>query len=169
MSDLHSQIVTILPDLKRYACSLTTTSDDADDLVHDCVERALRKTDLYETGTNLRAWMFTMMRNLFISSKRRQKVSNHYIDMAGVFGRTCVSPEQINRTFLAETGIALERLTVDEREAIRLLAVENRSHSEAAAAAGQPVGTMKSRLSRGRAKLRAIMMLGDLEPTSPSH
>lgn len=168
MSDLHSQIVAILPDLKRYACSLTATADDADDLVHDCVERALRKTDLYESGTNLRAWMFTMMRNLFISSKRRQKVSNHYIDMVGVFGHNSVSPEQINHTFLSETTTALERLTVDEREAIQLLAVEDRSHSEAAAAAGQPVGTMKSRLSRGRAKLRAMMMLGDLEPMGHS-
>lgn len=169
MSDLHSQIVAILPDLKRYACSLTSTTDDAEDLVHDCVERALRKTELYASGTNLRAWMFTMMRNLFISNKRRQKVSNHYIDMAGMFGNHSVLPEQVNHTFLAETNKALQRLTVDEREAIQLLAVENRSHSEAAAAAGQPVGTMKSRLSRGRAKLRAMLMLGEVEPTGPSH
>jgi len=157
MTDLRNEVVEIVPELKRYARMLTAAEDQAEDLVQDCVERALRKSDLFEPGTNSRAWMFTMMRNLFINGKRREKVSARYLDSVVHNAPQSEPARQFDRIFLTEALTALDDLSGQEREAVRLLAIEERSHNDAAERTGMPVGTMKSRLSRGRSKLRSVM------------
>ncbi|MBL27763.1 MAG: RNA polymerase subunit sigma [Rhodospirillaceae bacterium] len=157
MTTLEQEIVQIVPELKRYARLLTNAEDQAEDLVQDCVERALRKADLFQPGTNSRAWMFTMMRNLFINGKRREKVSARYVESVVHEHPDSAPASQLDRVYLEETLEALESLSAQEREAIQLLAIEERSHQDAAARTHMPVGTMKSRLSRGRSKLRSCM------------
>jgi len=154
--DAH-QIEPLIPDLKRYARSLARSEHDANDLVQDCVERALVKGDLYCQGTNLRSWLFTLMRNVFISQKRRDAVSMRYLQHAMHQGSSIAQPAQLHRVFLNETLDAINGLSDQERSAVTMLGVEERSHQEAAGETHLPVGTMKSRLSRGRANLRSSL------------
>ena len=158
MPSINDQIVDTLPHLQRYAWHLTRRRDQADDLVQDCVERALTKSELFQDGTNLRAWMFTMMRNIFINGTRRRQVSDRYADSAKRDGSSSQPPAQFHSALLARTQAALERLTDDEREAVMTLAVEQRSYQETTAQNGNPTGTMKSRLSRARTKLRKAVL-----------
>jgi RNA polymerase sigma-70 factor (ECF subfamily) len=162
MSDFSQQIVEVIPHLNRYALKIAGSPDEAEDLVQDCVERALRKSNLYRPDTNLRAWMFTMMRNLFINRKRREKVSQRYTETARLESSQVTAPIQVTQIFLNQTVSALGSLGREEREAVRLLGIEERSHREAADEMDLPVGTMKSRLFRARAKLRGTMVLGGL-------
>lgn len=159
MSLKTHQIEPLLPDLKRYARSLARSEDDANDLVQDCVERALVKGALYKEGTNLRSWMFTLMRNVFISQKRRDAVSVRYLQHAMHQGSSIAHPSQMHRVFLNETMQAIDELSEQERSAVTMLGLEERSHQEAAEETRLPVGTMKSRLSRGRANLRNSLRL----------
>ncbi|MCA1972798.1 MAG: sigma-70 family RNA polymerase sigma factor [Caenispirillum sp.] len=161
MSTANMQIEALIPDLKRYARSLARSEDDANDLVQDCVERAIRKWDLYKPGTNLRSWLFTMMRNVFISQKRRDAVSYRYMQQAVHDESTIARPNQMHSVYLKETVAAMEALSDQERAAVMMLGMEERSHQEAAGETSLPVGTMKSRLSRGRANLRTVMQMSD--------
>ena len=166
MASLNDQLIETIPHLQRYAWHLARSRDEAEDLVQDCIERALRKSDLFERGTNLRAWMFTMMRNIFINGKRRQGVSDTYLagvrhDMPRV-----QNASQLDSAMLSRTYEALEALSEEERDAVVLLGIEQRSYREVADETGLPIGTMKSRLSRGRAKLRHSLMRDDFEAES---
>lgn len=158
MSSVNGQIVDTLPHLHRYAWHLTRSRDEADDLVQDCIERAMRKSELFQPGTSLRAWMFTMMRNIFINGKRRQSVSDRHLDGLTRSAPMRQEPTQFHAAVLSRTQTAIDSLSEDEREAVMLLAVEQHSYIEVAAENGNPTGTMKSRLSRARAKLRAAVM-----------
>lgn len=150
---------------------ITGSPDQADDLVQDCIERALRKADLYQPGTNLRAWLFTIMRNTFINNKRREKVVRRHADSVRAEGASITQPNQITRVFLNQTMSALSGFGADEQDAMWLLGVEERSHQYAAETLNLPVGTMKSRLFRARTKLRAQMGVGEpgvFDPTTKS-
>lgn len=159
-----TQIEAQIPDLKRYARSLTRTEDDANDLVQDCVERAILKWHLYRPGTNLRSWLFTMMRNVFISQKRREAVANRYMAQVVHDDTMIARPNQMHSVYLKETVKALDALSSQERAAVQMLGIDEMSHQDAASVNSLPVGTMKSRLSRGRANLRTVLQMseGDL-------
>lgn len=161
MSTANTQIAELIPDLKRYARSLARSEDDANDLVQDCVERAIRKWDLYKPGTNLRSWLFTMMRNVFISQKRRDAVAYRYMQTTVHDESMVARPNQVHSVFLNEAVAAMDALSEQERAAVRMLGMEERSHQEAATETTLPVGTMKSRLSRGRANLRTILQMAE--------
>ena len=158
MSSVNGQIVDTLPHLQRYAWRLTRSRDEADDLVQDCVERAMRKSELFEPGTSLRAWMFTMMRNIFINGKRRQAVSDRHLDGLARGAPMRQEPTQFHAAVLTRAHAAIASLSDEEREAVVLLAVQQRSYLEVTAENGNPTGTMKSRLSRARIKLRAAVL-----------
>ena len=130
--------------------------DRADDLVQDCLERTLRKADLYTPDTNLRAWMMTMMRNIFINLKRRERLAARYVEATARHARRQHPPGQLDRVFVTEVFALLDELSESERDAVLMVAVDEWTHAEAAAAAGVKVGTLKSRVSRGRGKLRAM-------------
>jgi RNA polymerase sigma-70 factor (ECF subfamily) len=168
MASLNHQLIETIPHLQRYAWHLARNRDEADDLVQDCIERALRKSDLFERGTNLRAWMFTMMRNIFINGKRRQGVADNYLSGVRADSRQVQNPSQLDSAMLSRTYEALESLSGEEREAVVLLGIEQRSYREVADETGLPIGTMKSRLSRGRAKLRHSLMRDDVTAEAPS-
>lgn len=157
MTVFHSELETLLPDLTRFARSLTRSEDDAYDLVQDCVERALLKTEYYEQGTNMKSWLFTMMRNLFISQKRREAVARRYVKHVDSSGDRVQRASQMHHIFLKETMSAIDDLSSSERDAVVMLGIEESTHRDASEVSSLPVGTIKSRLSRGRANLRIAL------------
>jgi len=162
MSAFHSELQTLLPDLNRFARVLTRNEDDAYDLVQDCVERALRKQSLFQDGTSLKSWLFTLMRNLFISTKRREALDRRYVAMIDDDSNRVQRPSQVNSVFLKETMRAMGRLSTGERQAIVVLGVHEGSQHRMAEAAREPVGTVKSRLCRGRAHLRTLLGMDNI-------
>lgn len=155
----HNELTTLLPDLNRFARSLTRNEDNAHDLVQDCVERALNKRALFQDGTSLKSWLFTLMRNLFISQKRREAVDRKCMSLTYVEGGYVEKPRQTDHVFLSETLNAMKSLSKAERQAIVVLGIHDAPQQDVSRACGEPVGTLKSRLSRGRAHLRAQMGL----------
>lgn len=161
MTAFHTELESLLPDLTRFARSLTRSEDDAYDLVQDCVERALIKKDYYEAGTNLKSWLFTMMRNIFISQKRRESVARRYASQTDSEQDRIQRASQVHHIFLKETMSAIDTLSKAERDAVVMLGVQESSHRDASFNTKLPVGTIKSRLSRGRANLRNALGLDE--------
>lgn len=157
MSAFQSDLQMLLPDLTRFARVLTRNEDDAHDLVQDCVERALRKQALFQAGTSLKSWLFTLMRNIFISQKRRCALDRRYVATLNDDGYRVQRAGQISHVFLKETVRAMGGLAAAERQAIVALGILDGSQHDFARASREPVGTIKSRLCRGRAHLRTIL------------
>lgn len=169
MSDFERELVQLLPFLRNYALRIAGSPEEAADLVQDCVERALRKAHLYRPGTNFNAWMFTLMRNLLINQKRRGKIARRHAERAQAEAVHSAAPTQVTTIFLAQTLSALDGLGAEEHEAVRLLGVEERTYEEAASDLGLPLGTLKSRLFRARAKLRARLDLEGADALAPDN
>ncbi|PWC54002.1 RNA polymerase subunit sigma-70 [Azospirillum sp. TSO22-1] len=128
----------------------------ADDLVQECLERALSRLHLWRPGSNLRAWLFTILRNLHINGiRRRQAVVD--IDGEGQAAIGAASGAQIVRLELRDLRRALGMLPNEQREVVLLIGLEGISYGEAADILGISIGTVKSRLSRGRRALRLLM------------
>jgi RNA polymerase sigma-70 factor (ECF subfamily) len=150
-----------IPRLRRYARALAGDSHRADDLVQDTLERALAKFHLWRHGSDLRAWMFSIMHNVFINQlKARRELALDEATEASLAGAPQSDPLQ-----LRDLDAALRKLPVEQREVLLLVALEQLSYAEVSKALGIPVGTVMSRLSRGRERLRALMS-GSAMPTS---
>jgi RNA polymerase sigma-70 factor (ECF subfamily) len=142
-----------IPRLRRYARALAGDSHRADDLVQDTLERALAKFYLWRHGSDLRAWLFTIMHNVFINQlKARRELA---LDDAVLDGLQ--SAPQSDPFELRDLDAALRQLPVEQREVLLLVGLEQLSYAEVSKALGIPVGTVMSRLSRGRDRLRAVM------------
>lgn len=162
LMDFRSEITAQVPHLRRFARALTGDAVLADDLVQDCVERALRKQHLFDETRSLRTWLFTILRNLFISGLRRDgrtSASKSVDDIQA--GEDAVRPEQESRLALSDIVVALDRLPSAHREVLLLVALEDMSYREIAHVTGVPVGTVMSRLSRARLSLRSILDEGE--------
>jgi RNA polymerase sigma-70 factor (ECF subfamily) len=147
------EIATHIPSLRRYARALSGDSHRADDLVQDTVERALAKFHLWRHGSDLRAWMFSIMHNVFINQlKARRELA---LDDAVADGLQ--SAPQSDPLELRDLDAALKRLPVEQREVLLLVGLEQLSYAEVSKALGIPAGTVMSRLSRGRERLRSLM------------
>ena len=158
MEDVKALLIENLPHLERYALHLTRSPSEAEDLVQDCAERALLKRDLYQEGSNCRAWLFTLMHNLFLNRTRRQRVAERYLaDLRPRAARSAPAPQPA-ALMLSRTLRAMAALSREEREALMLLGIEQVTYAELAARSGAPVGTVKSRVGRGRARLRRTVM-----------
>lgn len=145
-----------LPSLRAFALSLTGRHDRADDLVQETVLRAWSKQADFTLGTNMNAWLFTILRNLFYSQMRKR--GREVQDVDGAFtGRLGVAPDHDGRLDLADFRRALDALPADQREAILLIGAAGFSYEEAAAICGCAVGTVKSRVSRARARLQEAL------------
>jgi RNA polymerase sigma-70 factor (ECF subfamily) len=149
----RAEIAAHIPRLRRYARALAGDSHRADDLVQDTLERALTKFHLWRHGSDLRAWMFTIMHNVFINQlKARRELA---LDDAVENGLQ--SAPQSDPLELRDLDTALRRLPVEQREVLLLVGLEQLSYAEASQALDVPVGTVMSRLSRGRERLRDLM------------
>ncbi len=153
---LGKQVVEHVPALRRYARVLVRTTDQADDLVQDCVERALSRAALYQPDTNLRAWLFTIMRNIAITQTRKEKLRRTYASERMAMDRRSESPSQTDTMVLKDSLRMMGELSSGEQQAVTLLGLYDLSYEEAATLSGLPIGTMKSRLSRGRQRLREL-------------
>jgi len=151
-----------VPSLRAFAISLTGNFDRADDLVQDTLVRSLANIDRFERGTNLNAWLFTILRNLFHSEyrKRRREVE----DADGKYAAALtVQPQQGAHLDFDDLQKALARLPHDQREALLLVGASGFSYEQAAEICGCAVGTIKSRVNRARTRLAELMHLSDLE------
>lgn len=158
----HPDLVAAIPRLRRYARVLTGEASRADDLVQDTLARAWEKRGLWQAGTDLRAWLFTVMHNLFVNQRAlaRRDAANVSLDGAGApdeIWQMSVRPSQQAYVELQEVLRQLGRLPAEQREVLILAAVEEMKYEEIAAVLDIPVGTVMSRLSRAREKLRRIV------------
>lgn len=164
-SDFAHDLVALLPRLRRFARALAGSPDRADDLVQSACERALRARDTFQPGTRLDAWMFRILRNVWIDAARRSGARggehaalDEVAEQAGWDGRAVTE----TRLMLAKAREAIAALPPESREVVVLVCVEELSYREAAEVLEVPVGTVMSRLSRARVKLaRALGQVQD--------
>ena len=156
--DFRTQLAGELPPLRRFARALCGDAALADDLVQDCVERALIKSHLYDPARPLRAWLYAVLRNLYISGLRRNGRSSIVKTVEDLIdGEGSVPPQQEERLAVGSISVALDRLAQQHREVIVLVALEEMSYRDVAEILGVPLGTVMSRLSRAREHLRQIL------------
>lgn len=144
--------------MRRFARGLARDADAADDLVQACLERALAKEALYDPQQSLRTWLFTILRNLFITTvrQRRSFACADHGDAAGPRD-VPLAPAQLDTVMLRQVFSALECLSDEHREVLLLVAVEELSYREAAEILGVPIGTVMSRLARARERLSSLL------------
>ncbi|PNG25267.1 RNA polymerase sigma factor [Methylocella silvestris] len=156
MTDAIEQYI---PALRRYAFALIRDHDGADDLVQDCLERALSRWYLRRSDGDLRAWLFAIMRNHYIDGYRGRKRRGPHVALDEA--RELSVPAGQDRGLEArEAMAALDQLPEEQKSLLLLIGVEDLSYEEAARALGVPVGTVMSRLSRARQRLRAMLETG---------
>jgi RNA polymerase sigma-70 factor, ECF subfamily len=161
-------IVTSLPSLRSFAISLTRSVDQAEDLVQETVLRAISKQEKFEPGTNLQAWLFTILRNQFCSEHR--KSLREVEDGDGSYAATMIAlPDQDDRIMIHDLEAALHKLPEGQREAIMLVGVEGLSYEEAAQVLGCAIGTVKSRVNRARCCLAELMRLAGEDRLGRAH
>ena len=149
------QLLSWVPRLRRYARALVGNRDDSDDLVQDTLERACVKAGLWHDVANMRAWLFGIMHNLHVDGVRRPKL--HTVILDDKTPEVPVAETQGDRLAVLDLQSALEQLPVEQREIVLLVALEDMSYAEVATTLGIPIGSVMSRLSRGRERLRSLM------------
>ncbi len=157
---VRDELMDHVPRLRRYARSLINNRDLADDLVQGTVERALRNTEKFDSGTDLRAWLFTIMHNVFAPTARQGggRAVPISVDDENIPEREfAVQGTQTQSLEVRDLDFALQRLPLDQRQVVLLVGLEEMSYAEVALALEIPLGTVMSRLSRGRERLRALM------------
>jgi RNA polymerase sigma-70 factor (ECF subfamily) len=167
--DLGDQLIAFLPNMRRFAYSLTRTQDTADDLVQAACERALANAASFAAGTRFDAWIFRIIRNLHIDRLRRQKTAGPQEDIAekhdlpGAEGER----EAHARLELERVREAIMALPDDQREVLLLVCIEEFSYKDAADALDIPIGTVMSRLARARKKLSEVGGINPATARSP--
>lgn len=168
MSDpeFRDKLVAELPSLRAFAASLCGSLTTADDLVQDTLLKAWSNSDKFETGTNLRAWLFTILRNTYFSLYRKR--SREVQDSEGTYAqRLATHGAQDGHVDLADFRKALALLNEEQREALILVGASGMSYEEAAEVCGVALGTIKSRVNRARAKLAQILGIESIEDIGP--
>ncbi|UUZ68347.1 sigma-70 family RNA polymerase sigma factor [Polaromonas sp. P1(28)-13] len=154
----RSELIAQIPGLRRYARVLTGDAWAADDLVQDTLERACSKWRLWTAGSNLRAWLFTLMHNQFANQVRhsmRQSNTGRMVDMEDVKDELIATDTGLDMAL--DLHRCLMRLPQDQRAVLLLVSLEDMSYEEVAKITGVPLGTVMSRLSRARTRLRELM------------
>ena len=160
--DPRSELVDHLPALRAFALSLTRESASADDLVQDTIVKAWTNIEKFQAGTNLRAWLFTILRNTFYSARRKTK--REVSDTDGIHAaRQATRPDHDGRLALKDFRVAFQQLPDEQREALILVGASGFSYEEAAEMTGVAVGTVKSRASRARLRLAELLGLEEGE------
>jgi RNA polymerase sigma factor (sigma-70 family) len=155
MQDERDRLIACIPRLRRYARALVGDRTGADDLVQDTMERGWRRLASWQRGSDMRAWLFSIMHNLHVDQVRRPSVPTDVLD-----DDTPHPPVHATHTdglAMRDLQSALQTLPAEQREILLLVALEEMTYDEVAATLGVPIGTVMSRLSRARQKLRAHM------------
>jgi RNA polymerase sigma-70 factor, ECF subfamily len=163
---VRDAVLAAVPSLRAFAISLCGNVDRADDLVQETMLRALANIHSFQPGTNMSAWLFTILRNLFRSEyrKRRREVE----DADGSYADSLKSqPEQAGRVEFEEFRTALAKLPADQREALILVGASGFSYEEAAEICGCAVGTIKSRVNRARGRLADLLSIESADDFGP--
>ena len=162
--DTHDELAQYIPRLRRYARALIHNHELADDLVQDTLERALNHVDRFRAGTDLRAWLFAIMHNVFANQARKRSVRAVHVsvddtgDLTGLEEHELAVHTDATRSLqMRDLDHALQRLSAPYREVILLVSLEEMSYADVASALCIPVGTVTSRLSRGREQLRELL------------
>jgi RNA polymerase sigma-70 factor, ECF subfamily len=158
----EEELTTHLPALRAFAISLTRNVSSADDLVQETIVKAWSNLSRFEAGTNMRAWLFTILRNTHFSNgrKRRREVP----DSDGIYARRLsVRPDHDGRLAFSEFVKAFDKLSDEHREVLVLVGASGFSYEEAAGMIGVAVGTVKSRANRARARLQDLLGIGQGE------
>src|SRR3977135_3342266 len=153
---IHEQIVTLLPRLRRFARNLTRNPHDADDVVQIAVERALTRLDQWRSDARLDSWMFKIVRKAWIDELRAGGPGDKFFPAAGA-GDNIGTDSMARETELLSVQSAMARLPEDQREAVSLVLVEGLPYREAAEVLEVPIGTLTSRLARGREALQGLL------------
>jgi len=148
-----AEITAHIPRLRRYARALTGDSHRADDLVQDTLERALTKFHLWRRGSDMRAWMFAIMHNVFVNQLKRQRE----LTLEAAAEAALQEPPRTDPLELRDLDAALRRLPAEQREVLLLIGLEQLSYAETSQAIGVPIGTVMSRLSRARERLQGLV------------
>jgi RNA polymerase sigma-70 factor (ECF subfamily) len=157
------RIVAMQPELRAFAMSLCNSADKADDLVQETMLRAISNLDTFQPGTNLGAWLTTILRNGFLSDlrKRRKEVE----DADGAYASTLrAAPEQESQLVFKEFRAALSELPFDQREALLLVGAAGLSYQDAATICQTKISTIKSRINRARSRLAALLAIEGADP-----
>src|SRR5262249_9849945 len=165
---VRDAMLAAVPSLRAFAISLCGNVDRADDLVQETLLRAIANIDSFQPGTNMSAWLFTILRNLFRSEyrKRRREVE----ESEGSYAATLKShPEQQSRVEFEEFRVALGKLPADQREALVLVGASGFSYEETAAICDCAVGTIKSRVNRARTRLSELLSISGSDDFGPDH
>ena len=161
-----NDLLAAIPSLRAFAVSLAQNADKADDLVQETLVKAWDKHESFQLGTNLKAWLFTILRNEFYSQMRKR--GREVQDSDGIMtGRLAVHPSQHGVLDLEDFRVALETLPDDQREAIILIGASGFSYEEAAEICNCAVGTIKSRVSRARSLLQDILNISGDDDFGP--
>jgi RNA polymerase sigma-70 factor (ECF subfamily) len=160
---MTADLLAVIPNLRAFAVSLCGNLDRADDLVQETLVKAWSNLESFVEGTNLRAWLFTILRNIYYSEyrKRRREVAD---PDGAIAARLATAPAQDGHMDMLDFQAALQRLPADQREALILIGASGLSYEEAAGVCGCAVGTMKSRVNRARTRLGELLVLS---PESP--
>src|SRR5271168_253188 len=168
MTDLAHLLEDEIPRLRRYARALTRDASRADDLVQSCLVRAISKQHLWQEGTDLRAWLFTILHNEHVNDVRRVAREGATIPMDEVASVMPVEANAVDSLQLRDLDRAIGRLADEQRQVILLVGLEGMSYEQAAEILGIPVGTVRSRLSRGRETLRVLMGMREEAARAPA-
>ena len=161
-TDPRDEIVEHLSSLRAFALSLTRNGATADDLVQDTIVKAWSNIDKFQPGTNMRAWLFTILRNTFYSLRRKR--SREVADVDGEYAaQLAEKPLHDGRLAMEDFRVAFEQLPDEQREALLLVGASGFSYEEAANMCGCAVGTIKSRANRARKRLAELMHLDEGE------
>lgn len=159
-TDFEDELMVHLPALRAFAMSLIHNVASADELVHETIARAWTNQDKFAAGSNMRAWLFTILRNAFYSEMRRKK--REVLDQQDYFAQSqAEKPAHDGRLQLADFRTAFSTLPVEQREALVLVGASGFSYGEAAKMCDVAVGTIKSRVNRGRARLAELLHLDE--------
>jgi RNA polymerase sigma-70 factor (ECF subfamily) len=166
---LKDLLLAEIPSLRAFALSLSGNSDRADDLVQDTLMKAWANAASFMEGTNIRAWLFTIMRNTFFSQYRKSRREVQDVDGEAA-ARLVAMPDQLAHLDFADFKTYLDRLPPDQREALVLIGASGFSYEEAAEICGCAVGTIKSRVNRARRRLIELLALtsGDEFGSNPA-
>jgi RNA polymerase sigma-70 factor (ECF subfamily) len=157
LSEFHRLIEQQIPRLRRYALALTRNRDRADDLVQDTLGRALAKEQFWQPGTNIRAWLFTIMHNQNVNNVRRYIRDSAELDIGQISPTLTATTDPTVTRKMFELERALAQLPLEQHQVILLVGLEGMSYEDTAGILTIPVGTVRSRLSRARDALRKLL------------